>query len=253
MSIASLILGILILGMNSAYAEQILTTYRDDGNATVWDGKWTFLQEWKRTSYDTAYGNQFVIRTGHDYKYLYVLIDFLSQVKFSKFSDLGIVCVDGSFDKETQPQKDDYCFAVPLGSKNPITLEGGSPLAINNHFTKIENDPGLIAVGGISDSNDRYTDVPHTSYEFRIPIEVFGKSDKYGFYVAAYVANENRVYSWPEDIANGGFSYIPSPSKWGDIISPDKSLPEFPLPLLALVISIFAVIYLSRQNQHCIK
>ena len=243
-----ILLIIIILGVNSAYAEPILTTYRDDGNQTIFDGKWTFMQEWKRTSYSEE-ANGLVIRVGHDYNNLYVLLDFISQHKFSKYSDYGIVCLVANPSQESYPQKDDYCFTVTLGSEKPITLQGGSALGENSYFTKIKNNSELIAVGGISDSNDRYSEIPHTSYEFKIPIEVVGRSDKYGFYAAVYDSNVNTVYSWPENTIEKNFFHIPQPANWGEIISPDKSLPEFQWPLLVLISAIFTAIYLTRRNQ----
>ena len=240
------IIVLFLYGFHVADADQILTTYRDDGNQTIFDGKWTFLQEWKRTSYNTAYGENLVIRTGHDYKNLYVLVDFVTQQKLSKFSDFGIVCIDGKDDKEAQPQNDDYCFLVTLGSNHPITLQGGNFLGINNHFTVIKNNPNLIAVGGISDENDRYSPIPHTTYEFKIPLEMFDKSDRYGFFAGAYVANENKIYSWPEDIKNENIFQISSPVLWGELVSPDKSLPEFPWPALSLLLAIVLVIYFNK-------
>lgn len=237
----------ILLGMNAAYAEPIFITYRDDGNMTVFDGKWTFTQEWKRTSYTDAYDGALVVRTGHDYHYIYVLIDFLSQHQFSKYSDYGIVCVDGKYDRG-DPLKDDYCFLVTLGSSNPITLQGGGMLGLTDHFTRINNDHNLIAVGGISDQNDRYSSTPHSSYEFRIPIDVFGSSDKYGFMAGAYVAKENKLYTWPESISEKNSFSIPSPSTWGEMTSPDESLPEFPLPNIILLVSIILLIPLVRKN-----
>lgn len=237
-----------ILGTNSAYAEQILTTYRDDGNQTIFDGKWTFMQEWKRTSYNGV-DSGLVIRTGHDYNNLYVLLDFIPQHKFSKYSDYGMICMVANPSKESYPQKDDYCFIITLGSKNPITLQGGSNLGENSYFTKIKNNPDLIAVGGISDSNDRYTGIPHPSYEFKIPIEIVGRSDKYGFYAAVYDSNVNKVYSWSENTTEKNFLDIPSPANWGEMISPDKSIPEFQWPLLVLLSAIFTSIYLTRRKQ----
>ncbi|MBI5697153.1 MAG: hypothetical protein HZC29_01340, partial [Thaumarchaeota archaeon] len=41
---------------------------------------------------------------------------------------------------------------------------------------------------------------------------------------------------------------VPSPQLWGDLISPDKSLPEFDLPLLVLLPSLVLVFYLTRTR-----
>ena len=244
-----LVIMLSLYGFHAAYADQIFTTYRDDGNQTIFDGKWTFIQEWKRTSYNSAYGESLVIRTGHDYKNFYVLIDFLNQKTFSKFSDFGIVCIDGNNGKEAIPQKDDYCFLVTLGSNQPKTLQGGNFFGINNHFNIIKNNPNLVAVGGISDENDRYSSIPHSTYEFKIPLEIFDKSDQYGFFAGAYVTNENKMYSWPENINNENIFQIPSPILWGELVSPDKSLPEFPWPEISLLLATIFVIYLNKIKQ----
>ena len=246
-----IVISLLIFAPSLVYAQQIFTTYRDDGNATVFDGKWTFTQEWKRTSEDMIRfndGNELSVKTGHDGNNLYVLLDFISQHKFAKFSDYGIVCMTTNSTKEIYPQKDDYCFLVTLGSHSPITLQGGDYLIQTNHFTKTKNDFGLIAIGGISDEHDRYSGIPHNTYEFKIPIKVVGRSDTYGFYVATYDANNNKVYNWPQNITNNEFPAIPSPSKWGHLISPDKSLPEFPWPIFAMASSFLFVLYLSRKQ-----
>lgn len=235
-----LILLILPHALNSTSDEQIFTTYRDDGNYTVWDGKWTFLQEWKRTSLTTGYGENFVIRTGHDYNNLYVFLDLLSQKKFSKHSDYAVICIDSNSNLENFDH-DEKCFFVTLGSQIPLTFRSGGILAIGNHFTKIENDPNLIAIGNISDENDRYTSKPHSSYEFRIPIKAIERSDVYRFYTEVYDSNENIVYSWPENLSDKTFPSIPNPSSWGQLVSPDKSLPEFPWVIVTLIIAFFTI------------
>jgi len=233
---------------------QIFTTLRGGVDSIVWNGKWT-LQEWEPTSEDILQfndGNELSVRTGHDRENLYVFLDFITENKFTKFSDYGLVCIVANKTMESIPQKDDYCFLVTLGSHNPLTFQGGGFLALTNDFMKIENDPDLIAVGGVSDGNDRYSPTPHTSYEFKIPIKIVGRSDIYGFYVATYDAKTGKVYSWPQDVASDRFPEIPSPSKWGELISPDKSLPEFPIPLIVMSLSIILVIFISKRNV-CLK
>ena len=64
----------------------------------------------------------------------------------------------------------------------------------------------------------------------------------YGFYFTMYDAHSNKFYSYPQDVNIDKPFQIPSPSLWGDLISPDQSLPEFPWPAIVLV-SAFAVIF----------
>jgi hypothetical protein len=229
---------------------QIFTTLRGGTDSIIWDGKWTFLQEWKPTSENILQfkdGSELALKTGHDRENLYVFLDFVTQHQFRKFSDYGMICMVTNKTAESSPQKDDYCFLVALGSHNPLTFHGGGYLALTNNFIKIENDPDLIAVGGISDEHDRYSSIPHASYEFKIPIKIVGRSDVYGFYAATYYAQADKVFSWPQNITNDKFPAILPPSRWGELVSPDKSLPEFPYPLIMMSLATIAVIYISKR------
>jgi len=118
--------------------------------------------------------------------------------------------------------------------------------AINGYFKKITNNKDFVAVGTVSDQNDRYSGIPHASYEFRIPLDVIGRSDNYGFYISVFDAHTQNHYSWPYNIEKKSLLLITSPSKWGDLVSPDKSLPEFSfsilLPFLIPLMIIFTII-----------
>ncbi len=233
--------------VNQSYAEPIDTTYSDRVGNIIFDGKWTFTQEWKNTSLNQA--GSLYVRTSHNYTNVYVLLDFIDPTKFSKNSDFGVVCMTTNLTRTEIPQNDDYCFLVTLGSDKPVTLNGGSNLASIDHFNKISNDQGLKAIGGISDTNDRYTDVPHVTYEFKIPVKVIGKSDKYKFYAAVYDTSTNQLYSWPSNATRTStYPYVSPPSNWGDFSSPDKSLPEFPLPIISLVISFSFLVYFTQKK-----
>jgi len=230
---------------------QIFTTLRGGVDSIVWDGKWTFLQEWKPTSEDILQfndGNELSVKTGHDRENLYVFLDFINEHQFKKFSDYGLICMISNKTTASSPQEDDYCFLVTLGSHNPLTFHGGGYLALTNDFMKIKNDPDLIAVGGISDDHDRYSSIPHASYEFKIPIKVVGRSDMYEFYAATYDAQSGKIYSWPQNVTNNSFPAVPPPSKWGELISPDKSIPEFPYPVIIMSFATMAIIYISRRH-----
>lgn len=245
-----IILSLLIaVSFNAVYGETISTTLRHDAKDTIFDGKWTFTQEWKSTSENIVKfddDHKLVVRTGHDYENLYVLIDFISDRSIQKFSDRGIVCIDSKMDAGNKPDSDDYCFTVVVGSDRAMIFQGGYILAQNGFLKKIENHPNLIAVGGVSDRHDRYSDIPHTSYEFKIPLEIFGKSDVYGFYVGAFDAKTGKEYSWPSNIRDP-YSLVLTPDQWGQIVSPDKSIPEFNSPILILL-SIIIAIFLGRTK-----
>lgn len=244
---------VVLLSVEVAYADNtIMITKSFYMDKVIFDGKWSFLTEWKKSSQDTlSYddGTEIELRTAHQNNFIYVFVDVVSQTEFNKHGDNAIVCFDIKDAKPLTSNNDDYCFLVSLDSKTPFVLQGGSQLGFNGGFKKIENPEGFIGIASLSDENDRYSKIPHQGYEFRIPTDLVGRSDIYGFYLGVYDAQKNKVYSWPQNITSDSPLQIPSPSKWGDIISPDKSLPEFPFPLLSLLSAIVAVLYITRRKQ----
>ena len=235
----------LILGSNLAFAEQIFITLSHRTDEIVFDGKWSFEAEWKASSEDIINfkdGTKFSIRSAHDYENLYFLIDFISDRRIEKHGDRAVICLGDNTEKRSFATKADFCFLVAIGSKHPITLQGGSQLSQKAFLQKVENHPGLIAVGGTSDKNDRYSRIPHASYEFKIPIEIIGSSDVYSMYIQLFDANHNKIYNWPQNAIYERYPFIPPPKDWGTMISPDKSIPEFEFPLYLLSIIILAIV-----------
>ena len=88
----------------------------------------------------------------------------------------------------------------------------------------VKNHPDFVAHGGMSGKNDPYVWAPHATYEFRIPIEQIGFQDEYGFFVQVFDGNDVKTY--PKEFSGKYPQKIPSPTKWGKIISPDRSITE---------------------------
>lgn len=63
-----------------------------------------------------------------------------------------------------------------------------------------------------------------------------------------YDTHSNKFYSWPPDVNSKNPFQIPSPSVWGDLISPDHSLPEFPLPAIILASAFTTIFFFSRKR-----
>ncbi len=211
----------------------------------VFDGKWTFYEEWKSSSHDAiAEPGLIVIRTAHQDNYIYVMLDALADTTIDNTKDYAMVCFDAKSDQSAKPDSNDYCFKIRLGSNKAFTLQGSD----SGEFRPVGNHKDLIAVGGTSDENDRYTPVPHPTYEFRIPIELLERTKTYGIYLQVFDHSNSTTYVWPSGIISEN-SEIPSPAKWGIIYSPDKSLPEYDVPMLVLVIGIFSIILLSIKSR----
>ena len=230
-----------------AETEPILISKSSSMTDLIFDGKWTHLNEWKQSSHNSlSYedGMKIHLRTAHQENFLYVFIDPIGDKTLNKNSDKATVCLDGKNEKNLIPDKNDFCFTVTLSQKQGKTFQGDSVVKLHGNFKRISNSENFIAISSVSDENDRYTKIPHPSYEFKIPIALIERSDNYGFYMSVYDASKNLYYSWPMESHRENFA-IPSPSNWGDIISPDKSIPEFNLPVMSLVITVLSTILLS--------
>jgi hypothetical protein len=230
--------------------ESIPITISFDREKVIFDGKWTSALEWKRSSLtDLIYQDGKVeLRTAHQGNFIYVFIDDILDTTFTNGSDKATICFDTLNDKSIIPDSGDYCFVSTLGSYYPLTLQGNGSLAATNYFKKISNPKNLVAVGGISDENDRYITTPHAGYEFKIPTNFLGRESIYGFYMVLYHANNDKYYSWPENSTGIGLTHIPSPSLWGDLVSPDSSLPEFSTPIIIFISSLIFITYLTRRS-----
>ena len=227
------ILGIITLCMASllvgvAYADEpIKTVYSGALHAVQFDGEWTFGTEWKESSYDKFEYDQtdaIILRTAHEDKFFYVFINYLTDFTYDHIADRAIVCFDG-YDTSSAADESDWCYAVSRGSGNGHTLQGGSPIYQTSHFNLVKNHPDFVAHGGTSGENDRYVAIPHAAYEFRIPIEQIGFQDEYGFFVQVYDGNDVKTY--PKEFSGKFPQKIPSPVKWGKIVSPDHSISNY--------------------------
>lgn len=241
------IISLIGLGVFFAYAEEpIPITYSGTMDRVIFDGKWTFEQEWKQSSLDTYLyedGNRIVIlRSAHQGDFVYIFIDAVTDESLDNNLDYAIICFDSENNKNIIPDSGDYCFTSMLDGNTGITLQGTN----NDGFVKMENHSELITIGGTSDQNDRYSGVPHVGYEFKIPTDVIGRNSVYGFYFLVYDDHTKTYYTYPSGLSSDG--QISSPDTWGEIYSPDKSLPEFYIPLLIIVLGFSFVIFLSRSK-----
>ena len=214
----------------NVYAEEpILITFSPNIDEIFFDGKWTDAYEWKQSSYNKLIfenDTKVHLRSAHQGNFIYLQVNFESDSHIDPGMDSAMVCFDTKNDKTVIPQSDDYCFLTILDTKKSYTFQGNNTLSPND-FIKIPNDENFIAIGTASDKFDRYSKSPHASYEFKIPLDVLGRSDNYGFSISVYDEYKQNQYSWPSSIIKQNSFSFSSPSQWGNLVSPDKSLPEF--------------------------
>jgi hypothetical protein len=238
-----------IFGFNGVYAfEPIPITVSGTMDKIIFDGKWTQEFEWKASSLNTYHyenDTEIILRSAHQGDFVYIFLDPITDYHPDDITDYAIVCFDTKNNKSTTADLDDYCFMTYLNG-NGLTYQGGYVSEPTN-FNKITNPDGFIGISTVSDANDRYTSTPHPSYEFRIPTNLIGRENIYGFYFLIYDGTLQKTYTYPQNLSPEDF--VSNPNQWGEIYSPDKSLPEFEIPLLSLVISILAVVFFSRIKQ----
>ncbi len=229
-----------------AYGESNIPITLSSGmDKVVFDGKWTFPKEWKKSSFNhILVPSEIVIRTAHQDNYIYVMLDAVTDTTIDNAKDNAMVCFDAKSDQSVKPDSNDFCFKILLGSNKAFTLQGSD----SGEFKPVGNHKDLIAVGGTSDENDRYTPVPHPTYEFRIPIELLERTYTYGIYLQVFDHSNAVTFSWPSEIISEN-SEIPSPAKWGIIYSPDKSLPEYDLPILVLILGSLSAVILTKSKK----
>lgn len=212
-------------------------TKSTDMEDVIFDGKWTFGTEWKKSSSESIMyddGKQIFLRTAHYEDYIYIMINFVNDHSLDINSDKATVCFDPNNKRELKPTENDFCFSVTLGKSTGQTFSGESNLVNKGFLKKVNNFEGFVAVADSSDENDRYNNIPHSTYEFKIPIDQIGRTDNYGFFFSVFEASSNKFYTWPKDIRENIFDF-PSPQKWGIIVSPDKSLPELPWNIVIFI------------------
>jgi len=232
-------------------SEPILITKSGDMDEIIFDGKWTTKQEWKQSSWNefSFQDKKIHLRSAHQGNNIYFLIDAVDDLTLDNGADKTTICIDSKNNKSSSPDSDDFCFSVALGNNQGIIFQGGTDLKNKNYMKRIPNVDGFFATSKISDENDRYSSKPHPTFEFKIPLELIGKSDNYGFYFSVYNANENHFSSYPIETERKGIFILPSPNLWGDLISPDKSLPEFEVPIILMVLICSIFIMISRVNK----
>ena len=205
--------------------EPIKVTISSTLHNVQFDGDWTFTSEWKNSSYDELLfdDDKLVLRTAHYDGFFYIMVNYLTDFTYDHIADHAIVCFDG-YDTSSIADETDWCYTVSRNSGNGHTLQGGSPIFQTSHFNLVKNHPDFVAHGGMSGKNDPYVWAPHAAYEFRIPIEQIGFQDEYGFFVQVFDGNDVKTY--PKEFSGKYPQKIPSPTKWGKIISPDRSITE---------------------------
>lgn len=232
----------LLLYTFPAYAQDIeegvneIFISRTSAPFPVIDGKWTIDGEWGRSTerlfvYEDE--SSIAIRVAHERENIYVLLDMASDTTIDSGMDKATICVDTEVNGGDKPDADDYCFIAVLDGSFTTYNGGGST---SNALSAIDNPIGAEMKAGVSDVFDRYSRTPHLAYELKVPIDSLKRTDVFGFYTAVFDSSTKTTYRWPIAVSQGDDIEIKEPNEWGKLISPDKSIPEFPAAAISFIV-----------------
>jgi len=203
----------------SAKSPQVIEAPYTDTPPDI-DGKWTMPSEWNKTNAISVEGNgsEMYILAQHDSNFAYVMADIVSDhttpssYPFMRY-ELVILFDRNGYSGETLGTNE-----IAAGSS--LTFVNGSQVSSNfgsqvwtydNQSKPVDVVPSLGYDGtmGFSSINDPFdSSHDHRIYEFRIPLSLLQKSDRYGFSLQAHACSSQSLaaqcmsiytLSWPSE------------------------------------------------------
>jgi len=193
------------------------------------DGMWSTKTEWTDASETVIAENSLTayLRAKYDERFVYILVDFVSDQGLDKSGDLAVTCFDTRSNGDNFPLADDYCFyrVTRTGEDLSGIIQGnGTEWVILQEAESWDPyDNKFDAAVAYSQMNDPYDNTnKHVTYEFRIPIDTYGLSETMKFYVYVNDAYNNEFVEWPKNAGGKQLKLIvkdvlPSPNKWSSL------------------------------------
>jgi len=241
---------LMLIPVHFVFADEILITKSGGMDKIIFDGKMTSGSEWSRSSENIIHNSPTIyLRSAHQEENVYFMINSIGDTTYDSGFDKAIICFDSENNKSVYLDSNDYCFISSLGDNSGIVLQEGSNDNAKNHFSSLVLN-SFQTSSGFSDENDRYSSKSYVGYEFKIPTDIIGRNHTYGFFIAVYDHSNEKIVTWPNGIEMDNINNIPSPSMWGALVSPDKSLPEFSFSymMLALIPGMIIVYFLTNRK-----
>ena len=209
-----LLLFSLALASVPMHAENAAATWSDDyivvpyrGSRPKIDGMWSSASEWIDANETIFKADQsfWVLRVKQVYADIYVLIEVVSDRSIEVHDGVYLGLSRGN---ASSPQLGDYLFYLSLGTNALVwAIFVGDGEGWKYSKVGIE---GFLCVAELSAGYSPYASDLHMTYEFKIPIGLFGASSEFRFYVEVH--DGDLTFRWPE----GGLKS--SPSSWGRLV-----------------------------------
>ncbi len=245
----TLFLSGLIFPCETALAADVASSWRGESEVTV-DGMWTARDEWWNATQMQAYGRAGYFCIQNDDKFLYVLIDFVSDTNLDD-RDMARIRIDVKNDKSDLPQTDDLMILVDWLEGAPVTR---AVRGSGTSWVLTQDDLGVRVALSANSRNDRYSKEHHLIYEFAIPRQIFGDRSKIGF--SAMAGSQMGT-------SDANFMNLPRrhhfmrPSTWVTLLFATESGTGTVIPwgLIAVAAVVFAIVaaigiyYLRRRER----
>ena len=196
--------------------------------ATQIDGMWSTKTEWTDASETKIVENRLTayLRAKYDERFVYILIDFISDQSLERSGDWAVVCFDTKGDDSNTPLADDYCFyrATRAGEFRSGIMQGnGKGWTIIEEAEVIDEFKARMRYSHLNDPYESKNN--HVSYELKIPIGSKALDEKMRFYVYANDGYYNNFVEWPTNAGGKQFAIsfptikdvLAGPNNWGSV------------------------------------
>jgi len=208
------------LGPSFGTNEEVLVISKA-ANPVQIDGVWSTETEWLDASETkiVADGLTAYLRVKYDERFLYILIDFVSDQGLDRSRDLAVACFDTKSDDGNVPLEDDYCFyaATRTGRTTSGIMQGSGSGWVIIQDAKLVDRFARIGYSHSSPYDDKNG---HVSYELKIPTGPYGLEEEMRFYLYVSDGYHNNFVEWPANSGGKQFA-IGSPTIKDVLAIPD--------------------------------
>ena len=215
------------LGLSFGKSDEMLIIPKSTKPAQI-DGMWSTKTEWTDAS-ETKFlekGLTAYFRAKYDERFVYILIDFVSDQSLERSGDWAVVCFDTKSDDSNTPLADDYCFyrATRAGDFRSGIMQGnGTGWTIIEEAEVIGEFKARMRYSHLNDPYENKND--HVSYEFKIPIASYGLDEQMKIYVYVNDGYHNNFVEWPTNAGGKQFAYssptikdvLAAPNNWDNL------------------------------------
>jgi hypothetical protein len=204
------------------------------------DGKWTRPDEWSDTNRISMYlvdgpPSTGYVRFKHDATLLYILVDFISDTTKAIAQTKGDPAEDSLVIGIDRNANDTYIECPPCDAHVILAWKNGKSFPEVIYPTSMD---GTISYNATNDPDSK---TPHAIYELAIPMGTFEKNP--AVRMSVWDAGREVNMHWPKYQGSWSMAYF------GDLVFSEVVVPELPLPVLVLLLSLVVTCAFARLGK----